>query len=261
MFGLTYDRLDQGEESPLARSTQSAAVPAVLERGGRYGERKGFSPTAAGTVIAIHLALFSALILLRPDVLRKEEHRLKVIDVQLTPPPPPPAAKQETPHIKVDKIAPVVTVPPPLIQLATASIPAEISPDFKPPAAPPAPPPVAAPAPPAPPSVIQGGDIAAKVISGNPPRYPIESRRKREQGTVVLSLTVGTDGRVQAISLARSSGFARLDDAALKAVKSWRWSPIVRDGQPVIVRGEVRIPFVLQDSTAHRTGDNSESQG
>jgi periplasmic protein TonB len=48
------------------------------------------------------------------------------------------------------------------------------------------------------------------------------------------------------VSVARSSGFDRLDKAALDAVRRWRWSPTLRDGAPVSVRGTVDIPFVLQ---------------
>lgn len=88
--------------------------------------------------------------------------------------------------------------------------------------------------------------MGTKMVSGKPPRYPIECRRKREQGTVLLSLVVGVDGGVQTISIARSSGFASLDDAARDAVRKWRWEPTVRNGQPVMVRGVVEIPFVLQ---------------
>jgi len=100
-------------------------------------------------------------------------------------------------------------------------------------------------APPAP-SAIQGGNLASKMLAGKPPSYPIECRRKREQGTVVLALTVGTDGRVVDISIRSSSGFARLDNAARDAVRKWRWAPATSDGAPVMVRGVVEIPFVLQ---------------
>ncbi|MFP5433347.1 MAG: energy transducer TonB, partial [Alphaproteobacteria bacterium] len=99
---------------------------------------------------------------------------------------------------------------------------------------------------PAPPSLIQGGDIGTQMVSGKPPRYPIESRRKREQGTVVLQLILGVDGTVETIMVSQSSGFSRLDNAARDAVKHWRWKPTLRDGQPMRVRGLVEIPFVLR---------------
>ncbi|TAK08863.1 MAG: energy transducer TonB, partial [Rhizorhabdus sp.] len=85
-----------------------------------------------------------------------------------------------------------------------------------------------------------------RMIEGRPPRYPLESRRRKEQGTVLLRLLIGTDGRVAQISIAQSSGFERLDQAALQAARSWRWQPMIRDGQPVEVRGVMPIPFVLQ---------------
>lgn len=84
------------------------------------------------------------------------------------------------------------------------------------------------------------------MISGGPPSYPVESRRKREQGIVELLLIVGLDGRVEDISVSRSSGFHRLDKAAMHAVRKWRWSPTLRDGVAARVRGIVEIPFVLQ---------------
>ena len=105
-------------------------------------------------------------------------------------------------------------------------------------------------APPAPPSLVQGGDLGAQMVAGKPPRYPIESRRKKEQGTVVLSLIVGLDGAVESINVAQSSGSARLDNAARDAVKGWRWKPILRSGQPVRVKGVVEIPFILRTDAA-----------
>tara|TARA_R110000868_G_scaffold14689_10_gene68097 strand:- start:4065 stop:4382 length:318 start_codon:yes stop_codon:yes gene_type:complete len=98
----------------------------------------------------------------------------------------------------------------------------------------------------APPSLIQGGDIGTQMVSGKPPRYPIESRRKREQGTVVLQLILGVDGTVETIMVSQSSGFSRLDNAARDAVKHWRWKPMLRDGRSMRVRGLVEIPFVLR---------------
>src|SRR3546814_12104805 len=84
------------------------------------------------------------------------------------------------------------------------------------------------------------------MLSAEPPRYPRESRRHHEEGIVVLALTLDLDGSVAAISVAQSSGFQRLDEAALRAVRKWRWAPTIRSGQAVKVRGLVEIPFVLR---------------
>jgi protein TonB len=93
---------------------------------------------------------------------------------------------------------------------------------------------------------MKAKDLGTRMISAVPPRYPTESRRQREQGTVVLELTLDADGRVAHIAVARSSGFSRLDEAALRAVRKWRWAPTMRDGQAVMVQGLVEIPFVLK---------------
>jgi protein TonB len=99
---------------------------------------------------------------------------------------------------------------------------------------------------PAPPAVADLGDLSASMVSARPPSYPLASRRAREQGTVVISVRLGPDGRVGEASIARSSGYDRRDQAALEAVRRWRWSPTVRAGAQVEVVGLVRIPFVLR---------------
>lgn len=145
---------------------------------------------------------------------------------------------------------PIIQTPVPPVQIATTPDPVPV-PSPVAVSAPPSPPAPAAPVmAAAAPSVVQVGDIGAQMVSGKPPRYPIDSRRKREQGTVVLALVVGTDGGVESIGIARSSGFARLDDAARDAVKHWRWRPIIHDGQAVRVKGVVEIPFVIRTDKA-----------
>ncbi|RZJ81213.1 MAG: energy transducer TonB, partial [Brevundimonas sp.] len=84
------------------------------------------------------------------------------------------------------------------------------------------------------------------IVAKDPlPRYPAESRRKREEGVVRLRVTVAIDGTVKAIAVAASSGFKRLDDAALEAVRRWRFRPKVQDGVSVEALGFIPIPFNL----------------
>ena len=59
------------------------------------------------------------------------------------------------------------------------------------------------------------------------------SRRAGETGTTVLRVELDEQGHVADASIATSSGYARLDDAALTAVKAWRCNPAQRNGQPV----------------------------
>lgn len=102
------------------------------------------------------------------------------------------------------------------------------------------------PAPVSAPEVANRGDLAASMASGIPPRYPIESRRLKEQGTVILDVLVGESGMVETIKIQTSSGYQRLDQAALQAVRKWKWHPFIQNGQPMKIRGVVEIPFVLK---------------
>lgn len=64
------------------------------------------------------------------------------------------------------------------------------------------------------------------------PVYPLASRRARESGVVVLRVLVDTDGRPKLVEVARSSGYRRLDDAALQAMRKARFKPYLLDGEP-----------------------------
>ncbi len=65
------------------------------------------------------------------------------------------------------------------------------------------------------------------------PLYPMLSRRLKEQGTVYLEVLVLKNGKVGQLKLKQSSGFARLDQSALNAVRGWTYQPALKLGQPV----------------------------
>lgn len=228
-------------DSPLTDPVIRPLTPAPTS--GRYGSHRSVSIGTILLVLLVHAVAIFAMIQVRSHYIRHQEEKLTVVN--LTPPPPPPAEDVPPPPAR-----PEIVAPPPIVQTPLAPPPVMTTPEPSPVTAKiavAAPlPPASAPSAPAAPSTVQAGDISAQMLSGKPPRYPVESRRKHEQGTVLLSLVVGLDGRVASISVSRGSGFARLDDAALDAVRGWRWSPIIRNGQPVMVKGVVEIPFVLK---------------
>lgn len=80
-----------------------------------------------------------------------------------------------------------------------------------------------------------------------PPHYPQLSRKLREQGTVVLELTVLASGKVTDVRVQQSSGYARLDKAALLAVKHWRYQPAQRAGKAIDYRYLQRLEFSLTE--------------
>ena len=208
----------------------------------RYaGRSRANWPVLIG-ILAVHALLLGIVITHRFILPEKAAPSLAVFDIELQPdtPPPPPPENKPTP-VKV--MTPVIVAPKPIVQPPAAPQTIAVT-ETPPPPQPPVAPRVETP--PAPSGPVSIGNLSSKMISATPPRYPVESRKKKEQGTVVMKLLLDTEGKVAEISLQKSSGFARLDQAALAAVKRWRWSPIIRNGGPVMVRGVVEIPFVLE---------------
>jgi len=78
-----------------------------------------------------------------------------------------------------------------------------------------------------------------------PPVYPQLSRRLREQGTVLLELTVLANGTVADVIVLSSSGYPRLDQAALSAVQQWRYQAARRGNETIDYRYRQRVEFSL----------------
>ena len=72
--------------------------------------------------------------------------------------------------------------------------------------------------------MVYAPDSGMSIISKVEPSYSEEARKAKFQGTVVLSVTVGTDGRASHIQVQRSLGLG-LDEKAIEAVKQWRFKP------------------------------------
>jgi protein TonB len=138
----------------------------------------------------------------------------------------------------------------------------EIKPEPKPqpkprliePEAPPAPEPVqqeqTPPAMETPPSPVQldaEPDYRADYLNNPRPPYPLVARRMGYQGKVILNVEVLAEGRAGEVKLQSSSGYEILDKAALQTVKTWKFSPAKRFGQPVTQWFLVPIKFSLEE--------------
>lgn len=86
----------------------------------------------------------------------------------------------------------------------------------------------------------------ADYLNNPKPPYPPLSKRMGEQGKVVVRTLIGTDGQAQEVQLALSSGFERLDQAALNAARRWRYVPGKRDGVPQAMWFNIPFNFQLQ---------------
>ena len=90
--------------------------------------------------------------------------------------------------------------------------------------------------------------VASRVVEANlihdvPPQYPPEAGRARLVGAVVLMAVIGQDGSVKDVRV--ESGLPILAQAAIDAVKQWRYKPYLIDGEPVEVASRITINFTL----------------
>lgn len=86
----------------------------------------------------------------------------------------------------------------------------------------------------------------ANFLSNPPPPYPRQSRRLGEQGKVVLAAEIATDGKALHALVNISSGYPRLDRAALNSVLNWRFTPGNKAGVPQQMWVNIPINFVLE---------------
>ena len=90
--------------------------------------------------------------------------------------------------------------------------------------------------------------VAARVAEANlihdvTPQYPTEAGRARLEGTVLLMAVIGKDGSVKDVRV--ESGLPILAQAAIDAVRQWRYKPYLIDGEPVEVDSRITINFTL----------------
>jgi len=74
------------------------------------------------------------------------------------------------------------------------------------------------------------------------PDYPEAARRAHIQGSVILDALIGANGRVQQVSPV--SGNPDLTEAALAAVRQWRYKPFTVDGKKVAIRTQINLTFM-----------------
>jgi len=91
-----------------------------------------------------------------------------------------------------------------------------------------------------------GSTTAASATGEIAPTYPTLSRRRAEQGLVILDVEVLTSGRAGEIRILEHPGHRRLVDAAIDAVRAAAFTPAMRHGEPVTSWLETPVRFVLE---------------
>lgn len=87
--------------------------------------------------------------------------------------------------------------------------------------------------------------VAAAPLITSEPVYPLAAIRGDEQGVVLLKALVNTTGRVEDVVVLRSSGYSRLDQAAVKSVRTWRFKPAMQANAAIASWVTLPIRFQL----------------
>ncbi|MBX3676249.1 MAG: energy transducer TonB [Rhodocyclaceae bacterium] len=107
--------------------------------------------------------------------------------------------------------------------------------------------PAAAPAVEAAPLPVVAPRFDADYLDNPKPAYPVSSRRRGEEGRVMLRVFVDAQGRAAKVEVQESSGHSRLDESAVTAVARWRFVPARRGSEPLAAWVRVPIVFSLRD--------------
>lgn len=200
-------------------------------------------------VVAIHSALL--YFLFKQEMIPPPEQLATLIvnfipaskpkeETKPEPPPPVPKPKpvKKPQSRQLVAEAPVISqsepvAPPPVPEREPEPEPEPVAVAEAPPQMPPGP-------------VTLSAELSVACPELNAPAYPALSRRLGEEGKLVLRVELDENGRVHIAQVVNSSGFKRLDEAAMVAVKTWRCNPPQRNGQPVRAIALQPFNFVLQ---------------
>lgn len=242
--------------SPAGAGGASVSARGVLPLGYSDSGSRRTRALTLGAVVAAHAVAGWGL--MQVDAVRRAVGQATPIFVEWVtqaPPAPPPPAPAPPPPMKPAPKAPappkpVLTAPPSPAPAPFVAPPPPPQPAPPAPAEPPAP--VAAPALPAPapaPAPLPPKPVSASAVQYlRPPQpvYPLQSKRLGERGLVVLRVVVDVQGRPKQISVEQSSGFRRLDEEALRAMREARFKPYMEDGQPREVSVPAPINFEME---------------
>ncbi len=93
-------------------------------------------------------------------------------------------------------------------------------------------------------NTIHNGVIAGRKIGGNPPHYPYGARQNHITGTVILHAMISKEGDIASLIVIGSPD-SSLSDAAMTAVRTWKYKPYLLNGQPTEVDTTIEVNFNL----------------
>ena len=192
----------------------------------------GTRTSAAAVVIAGHAAVIYALAITMgvvdaPPIVEP----IKAVIIDSPPVEPEPYVPPETPPVAQQPVVevPLPDIPPITTPMETITVPpaTEVPPRTDP----------------STPAVIEAKSLS--VTRRVEPVYPPASRRLDEHGAVRLRVLVDERGRPREVQIAKSSGFERIDQAAVTAVRRWQFSPAMQESRAVTAWTQVNVVFQL----------------
>ena len=234
MNTMTYSRTapslsvnDSGLRQLKVRGRRFAPLAAIV-----VGHALMFYAISSGMMSKIAVAVMPKIVTVTfvasPEPLKPAPPPPKTVPVvKLTPTYIPPMPQLATPQVE-----PTITVAPPSPRTSQPSTPAVAGP-----VAPPTPTPTA----PAAPKTITG----VEYIRAPQPVYPSMARRMGESGIVMLRVLIGEKGQAEQVTIQKSSGSEKLDEAGRQAVLRALYKPYIEDGKAIPVYALVPINFQL----------------
>jgi protein TonB len=227
------------------RAPRAASRIVAAPHARRVPLRRTGTVVLVGAIAALHGAAIIALghgARPRPVPAAPVPIAIALVTPRVIPPPPPPPRPSAQP-LRARQIAsaprpaaqpeasfaPLVPADTPLVVAAADIVPVVTAPSV--------------PAPPAPPAAEKVTEPRgyAGYLNNPPPTYPTAAQKRGLQGQVVLKVHVLASGHPDDVTVARSSGYGILDEAALRAVSQWTFEPARRGQAPI--DGWVQVPL------------------
>lgn len=222
-----------------------------MPEGGFY-ERRRISPTGVAVVLVLHGAALTALAMSKMDMpVMKVFNPLEIENITIPPDPEPipdpqPQPKSQ-PKQQLDSVAPIVRDLPtprmpdlivPNVPDVPIFTPRPSGQDIAPPSDPPKPTPKADP--------VRAEAQMLRSTELQPP-YPASEMRAQAEGSVVIRVIIGANGRVVRAEKVSATSSAFYEATERHALRSWRFKPATVDGSPVESTKVITVRFRLDD--------------
>lgn len=192
-----------------------------------------------GVVIGLHVGVF-LLVLAAKTVMPQIMEMPLVVDLLQPPEAEKPPVAKPLPMVKPQPVkqqrTPTPKAPTPVIEATNSNVPAPAAPVVAPAEPKPAPAPAAEP--------VSQARFDADYLKNPAPAYPPLSRRMGEEGKVILRVLVNPQGTADSVDIKTSSGSVRLDEAAQKTVRNWKFIPAKRGD--TAVQSWVLVPIIFK---------------